>query len=71
MQKDTGTKDPLYDLVLVLQQALEDCTRYQWFADDARQGGDEELAGFFDELAASDREIADRAKGMLRARLGP
>ncbi|CAN5843334.1 hypothetical protein BH24ACT3_BH24ACT3_15630 [soil metagenome] len=67
--KRTGTEDPNYDLILVLQQALEDCVRYQHFADDSRAGGDTELADFFDELAGADREIAERAKAMLRSRL--
>jgi hypothetical protein len=67
--KPTGTRDPNYDLILVLQQALEDCTRYQHFSDDSRRAGDDELADFFDELAESDRDIAERAKRMLAARL--
>jgi hypothetical protein len=65
----TGTEDSVYDLVLVTQQALEDCLRYRKFAGDARREGDEELAGFFDELGDSDEEIAGRAKAMLKARL--
>ena len=67
--KATGTPDALYDLILVLQQALEDCVRYQHCADDARREGDDELAGFFDELAQSDAEISQRAQGLLRDRL--
>ena len=70
MSKATGTKDPLYDLILVTQQALEDCFRYQHFADDAREGGDDELADLFEELATQDRELADRLKGILAKRLG-
>ena len=62
--------DPLYDLILCLQRALEDCVRFDAFADDARTEGDDELASFFEELSSSDREIAERAKDMLRARLG-
>lgn len=65
---DTGINDVAYDVVLVLQQALEDCHRYQCFARDARALGDEEVAGFFDELAASDRDIAQRAKELLLRR---
>ncbi len=64
----TGVDDRTYDLVLVLQQALEDCHRYQCFAGDARAEGDEEVAAFFDELADSDRSIAQRAKALLIAR---
>ncbi len=69
MTKPTGTKDPLYDLILVTQQALEDCLRYQHFADDAREGGDDELADLFEECAEQDRELAERTKAMLAARL--
>jgi rubrerythrin len=65
----TGTKDPLYDLILLTQQALEDCFRYQHFAADAREGGDVELADLFDELAKNDHEVAERAKAMLTRRL--
>jgi rubrerythrin len=70
MGTSTGTKDPLYDLILVTQQALEDCFRYQHFADDAREGGDRELADLFDELAQNDRELAERTKALLARRLG-
>ena len=65
---DTGTGDVEYDLILVLQQALEDCHRYQCFAGDARSAGDDEVADYFSELAASDREIADRSRALLLAR---
>jgi hypothetical protein len=65
----TGTKDPHYDLILVLQQALEDCHRYQCFADDARADGDAELVELFEELAETDRKLAERLKPLLVARL--
>jgi hypothetical protein len=65
----TGTSDTVYDLLLVGQQALEDCLRYRRFADDARREGDDEVAAFFEELGDSDEEIAERVKAMLRARL--
>lgn len=64
----TGVDDVTYDLILVLQQALEDCHRYQRFAGDARVHGDEEVAAFFDDLATSDRSIAQRAKALLLSR---
>lgn len=65
----TGVDDAAYDLVLVLQQALEDCYRYQHFAADAEERGDGELVDFFTELADADRDIAQRAKRMLVARV--
>lgn len=69
MTPSTGTSDALYDLLLLTQQALEDCTRYQHFAADAREAGDDELAEWFDELAQSDHEIAEKGKRLLAARL--
>jgi hypothetical protein len=66
---ETGVSSSTYDLVVLLQQALEDCERYQHFARDARADDDEELAGFFDELALNDHGVAARARYMLAARL--
>lgn len=66
---DTGVSDPNYNLILVLQQALEDCHRYAHFAQDAREQGDEELASVFDELAEQDRELGERCKRLLLERL--
>ena len=65
----TGTSDPDYNVVLVLQQALEDCYRFQCFAADARAAGDDELVSLFEELAEQDRQLAERVKGILAARL--
>ena len=66
----TGVDDVAYDLILVFQQALEDAHRYGCFAVDARAAGDDEVAAFFDELATSDRDIAQRAKALMVDRLG-
>jgi hypothetical protein len=65
----TGTSDPDYNVVLVLQQALEDCYRFQCFAEDARRAGDDELVELFEELAEQDRELAGRVKEILARRL--
>jgi hypothetical protein len=66
---ETGVSNSTYDLVVLLQQALEDCERYQHFATDARQDGDDDLAAFFDELALNDHGVAARARHMLASRL--
>ena len=65
----TGTSDPDYNVVLVLQQALEDCYRFQCFAEDARKAGDDELVELFEELAEQDRELAERVKKIVARRL--
>lgn len=66
---ETGVRNSTYDLVVLLQQALEDCERYQHFARDAREDDDDELASFFDELALNDHGVAARARHLLAARL--
>lgn len=66
---ETGVTSSTYDLVVLLQQALEDCARFRHFARDARADDDEELAGFFDELALNDHGVAARARHLLAARL--
>jgi rubrerythrin len=65
----TGVDDVVYDLIMVFQQALEDAHRYACFAEDARAAGDDEVASWFDELASSDRDIAQRAKQLMVPRL--
>jgi hypothetical protein len=65
----TGLPNAVYDLVLVLQQAAADAVRYGAFAADARDAADDELADWFDELAASDRRVVERAGALLLPRL--
>lgn len=65
----TGVADHVYDLVLLMQQACEDVVRYERFAEDADRAGDEDLSDWLRELADSDREIAARARDMLKQRL--
>lgn len=65
----TGVSDSTYDLVVLLQQALEDCKRHQLFARDARADGDDDLACFFDEMALNDHGVAARARHLLAVRL--
>jgi hypothetical protein len=67
---DTGLANHVYDLILLLQQAASDVVRYEAFADDAVRASDLELAEWLRELAASDRDIVERAQRMLVVRLG-
>jgi hypothetical protein len=69
VQPDTGVDDSDCNLILLLQQALKDCYRYQRFAADARVAEDHEMAELFDELAINDRSVATRARGILASRL--
>jgi hypothetical protein len=62
--------DPLYDLVGTLYRALKQAAAARRHAEDARRGGDLELAGFFDELQEQSLDLAERCKTLLTARLG-
>jgi hypothetical protein len=67
-QAQTGTRDETYDIIAVLYHALhgaENCQRYQ---QDASK--DEELSSFFEESMNQQRQIANRGKQLLQARLG-
>lgn len=69
-EQTTGTRDEHYNLVSVLYHTLQEGDTIQQYIDDARQGGDEELAGFFGEVQEEDRRRAERAKDLLLKRLG-
>jgi hypothetical protein len=69
-ETETNFPDPFYDLVGTLYHALKQAAAARRHAEDARTGGDLELASFFDELHESSVELAARAKTLLNARLG-
>lgn len=69
-QPETGTSDSTYDLVSVLYHALQGAEMYEVYAADADESGDEELAGFFDQIAQDERKRAERAQQLLAKRLG-
>jgi hypothetical protein len=67
MTQTTGTRDETYDIISVLYHALqgaESCATYEKDAVD-----DEELLRFFQQARARQRELADQAKTLLRARI--
>ena len=61
----TGTPDEQYDLVSVLYHALQGGEPGQGYIDDARTAGDDELATFFEQVQAEDRDGAEGAKQLL------
>ena len=69
-QQSTGTQDTSFNLVSVLYHALEGASTYEQYVRDAEQAGDQELASFFREAINSSRQVADRAKQLLKQRLG-
>jgi hypothetical protein len=68
-ERVTGTPDEQYDLVSVLYHALQGGETSQQYIEDAREAGDDELATFFEQVQAEDRNRAQNAKRLLAARL--
>ena len=66
----TGTKDEQYNLISVLYHTLQGAETYEQYIQDAQQAGDQELVQFLREVQAEDRRRAERAKELLRQRLG-
>ena len=69
-EQNTGTKDESFDLISVLYHALEGAWTHEQYARDAEQNNDTELAQFFREIQQHHQQMAERAKGLLRQRLG-
>jgi hypothetical protein len=66
----TGTRDTHYNVISVLYHTLQGAETLAQYIADAEQAGDQELARFFREVQAEDRQRGDRAKALLRHRLG-
>lgn len=66
----TGTKDKNYDLISILYHALEGAETYSRYVQDAQKEDDEELIAFFREAHERNVELAERAKELLRSRIG-
>jgi hypothetical protein len=69
-EQATGTKDAHYNLVSVLYHALQGAETYAQYIRDAEQAGDRELGLFLQEVKAEEERRAERAKALLRQRLG-
>ena len=65
----TGTKDENYDVISVLYHCLQAASEVGQYIQDAEQNGDQELVDFFRDYQESQRDLAERAKNLLGARL--
>lgn len=65
-----GLRDEHYDLVSVLYHALQSQEIIGRYIQDADEAGDTALGQFFREIREEDLNRADRAKVLLRERLG-
>jgi hypothetical protein len=70
MKKDEALRDEHYDLVSVLYHALQSQETIEQYIRDADEASDTALAQFFREIRDEDLTRADRAKVLLRERLG-
>lgn len=68
--KPEALRDDLYDLVSVLYHALQSQEIIERYIQDADEASDTGLAQFFREIRDEDLSRADRAKVLLRERLG-
>ncbi|WNG46237.1 hypothetical protein F0U60_20520 [Archangium minus] len=65
----TGTKDENYDVISVLYHCLQGASEVGQYIQDAEQNGDQELVDFFRDYQEAQRDLAERAKNLLGARL--
>ncbi|MCY1079927.1 hypothetical protein [Archangium lansingense] len=65
----TGTRDENYDVISVLHHCLKAASAVDQYIQDAEQSGDRELVDFFRDYQESQRDLAERAKNLLGARL--
>ena len=70
LELKTGTRDATYDLISVLYHALQGAETYWTYVEDAEQVGESDIAQFFRDVIAEDRNRAERAKQLLAKRLG-
>ena len=64
----TGTRDEHYNLISVLYHALQGAENCEIYATDAEAAGREELAAFFRDAQATQRQLAEQAKELLGIR---
>ena len=68
-EQATGTKDENYDVISVLYHCLQGASEIGQYIQDAEQSGDQELVDFFRDYQEAQRDLAERAKNLLGARL--
>lgn len=68
-EQATGTKDENYDVISVLYHCLQAASEVGQYISDAEEAGDRELVDFFRDYQESQRDLAERAKNLLGARL--
>ena len=66
----TGIRDVHYNVISLLYHTLQEGETLAQYIKEAEQAGDQELSRFFRDVQEEDRKRAERAKEILRQRLG-
>ena len=69
-EEKTGARDVTYNLVSNLYHSLKGADACEQYIRDAQQSGDRELEEFFRDCQEQNRDLAERAKNLLGAKLG-
>ncbi|GHG82632.1 hypothetical protein [Comamonas sp. JC664] len=67
--RQTGTRDEQYNLISALYHLLKGASTSEASIRDAEESGDPELAQFFRDWQEEQRNLAERAKNLLGARM--
>ena len=70
MGRTTGTRDVEYNLISIAYHALQGAETMDMYVSDAERSGDQELAQFFRDVQQNNRQLADRARQLLRRQVG-
>ena len=70
IEAKTGTRDVTYNLVSNLYHSLQAADTCEQYIRDAQEDGDRELEEFFRDCQEQNRDLAERAKNLLGAKLG-
>ncbi len=70
MSKSTGARDVEYNLISIAYHALQGAETMDMYVSDAERSGDQELAQFFRDVQQNNRQLADRARQLLRRQVG-
>jgi hypothetical protein len=69
-EEKTGARDVTYNLVSNLYHSLKGADACDQYIRDAQESGDRELEEFFRDCQDQNRDLAERAKNLLGAKLG-
>ena len=67
-EQTTGTRDEHYNLISLLYHALHGAENCEIYATDAEAAGDDDLAAFFRDAQAMQRQLAEQAKERMGIR---